>query len=45
MIQVLGVRHNIALEIREQLSIITKRIDSSLKKLKEICDEVVIILL
>ena len=43
MIQVLGVRHNIALEIREQLSIITKRIDSSLKKLKQICDEVVII--
>lgn len=43
MIQVLGVRHNVALEIREQLSIITKRIDNSLKLLKQICDEVVMI--
>lgn len=43
MIQVIGVRHNVGLEIREKLSIITKRIESSLEKLKSFCDEVVIL--
>lgn len=43
MIQVLGVRHNVELEIREKLSIITKRVDYSLKKLKSLCDDVVIL--
>ncbi len=43
MIQVLGVRHNVGLEIREKLSIITKRIERSLELLKEYCDEVVIL--
>lgn len=43
MIQVLGVRHNVGLEIREKLSIITKRIERSLDLLKEYCNEVVIL--
>ena len=43
MIQVLGVRHNVGLEIREKLSIITKRIEPSLEKLSRICDESVIL--
>lgn len=43
MIQVLGVRHNVGLEIREKLSIITKRIERSLELLKEYCNEVVIL--
>ncbi|AFS79464.1 glutamyl-tRNA reductase HemA [Gottschalkia acidurici 9a] len=43
MIQALGVRHNVELRIREKLSIITKRIEKSLEKLKKHCDEVVIL--
>lgn len=43
MIQVLGVRHNVGLEIREKLSIITKRVERSLELLKEYCNEVVIL--
>lgn len=41
--QVLGIRHDVEIEIREKLSIITKRIEDSLERLKEYCDEVVIL--
>lgn len=41
--QVLGIRHDVEIEIREKLSIITKRVEDSLEKLKEYCDEVVIL--
>lgn len=43
MIQILGVRHDVELETREKLSIIAKRIEGSLEKLKVFCEEVVIL--
>lgn len=43
MIGVLGVKTEVKLDIREKLSIIPKRYESSLMKLKEKCDEVVIL--
>ncbi|KNF07352.1 glutamyl-tRNA reductase [Gottschalkia purinilytica] len=43
MIQLIGVRHNVELNIREKLSIISKRLERSLDSLREVCDEVVIL--
>ena len=43
MIQVVGVNRYVEIETREKLSIVSKRIGRSLKKLKEFCDEVVIL--
>lgn len=43
MIQLIGVKSDIKLEIRERFSIIQKRCEDNVKKLHEICDEVIII--
>ncbi len=43
MIQVIGINHKIEVKIREKLSIIPKRMESSLKSLLQICDEAVIV--
>ena len=43
MIQILGVRHDVGLETREKLSIVSKRIERSLKKLNDLCSEVIIL--
>lgn len=43
MIGVLGIKTEVKLDIREKLSIIPKRYENSLAKLKEKCDEVVVL--
>lgn len=43
MIQLIGLKSDVKLEIRERFSIIQKRCGDSLENLKKICDEVVII--
>lgn len=43
MIQLIGLKSDVKLEIREKFSIIQKRCGDNLENLKKICDEVVII--
>lgn len=43
MIQLIGVSHDVKLEIREKLSILPKRCKDFMCKISEFCDEVVII--
>jgi glutamyl-tRNA reductase len=43
MIQLIALKDDVKLEIREKFSVIQKRCENSLKNLSEICDEVVII--
>ena len=43
MIQLIGVKHDVKIEIREKLSIIPKRQERSLEALANICDEAVIL--
>lgn len=43
MIQLIALRDDIGIEIREKFSVIQKRCESSLKNLSKICDEVVLI--
>ncbi|WP_411681621.1 glutamyl-tRNA reductase [Clostridium thailandense] len=43
MIQLIGLKSDVKLEIREKFSIIQKRFENNLENLKKICDEVVII--
>lgn len=43
MIQLIGIKHNVSVEIREKLSIIPKHCERVLKQLLEICDEAVIL--
>lgn len=43
MIQLIALKNDVKIEIREKFSVIQKRCENSLKSLSEICDEVVII--
>ncbi|MDW8801850.1 glutamyl-tRNA reductase [Clostridium sp. A1-XYC3] len=43
MIQLIALKNDIGIEIREKFSVIQKRCESSLKKLSQICEEVVMI--
>jgi glutamyl-tRNA reductase len=43
VIQLVGVRHNVKLEVREKLSIIPKRSEEALKRILVFCSEAVII--
>lgn len=43
MIQLIALKDDVKIEVREKFSVIQKRLENSLKNLSEICDEVVII--
>lgn len=43
MIQLIGLKRDVKLEVREKFSVIQKRCEKFTKSLKEVCDEVVVI--